>query len=168
MLSLSIILMMTMIKDCDGWMTPCNGTAECYRIFEIHEELEFLMDTEVNRRILGTANSEPITYEGLERNKPVCKGPDCGGEKYNAKGERKCEPYDHCNKIRTGKQNREAFSTTIQEQQAISKPGTKIGKKIGSLPYLCNQMERRREVRREAAERRCAGEAVAATGCELD
>ncbi|KAI3503001.1 hypothetical protein L1887_31435 [Cichorium endivia] len=71
-------------------------------------------------------------------------------------------------KIRTRKQNREAISTTIQEQQAISESGTKIGKKIGSLPYLCNQMERRREVRREAAERRCAGEAVAATRCELD
>ncbi|KAI3500685.1 hypothetical protein L1887_36509 [Cichorium endivia] len=96
-LSLSIILMMTMINDCDGWMTPCNGSieAECIQIFEIHEELEFLMDTEVNRRILGTANSKPIVYKGLQPGNPACSGKNCGGKKYNANG-RKCKPYEHC------------------------------------------------------------------------
>ncbi|KAI3768524.1 hypothetical protein L2E82_19272 [Cichorium intybus] len=95
MLSLSIILMMTMIKDCDGWMTPCNGTAECYRIFEIHEELEFLMDTEVNRRILGTTNSKGIGYGALDRTKQPCEGTNCAGKKYNVNG-RICKEYQQC------------------------------------------------------------------------
>ncbi|CAH1420971.1 unnamed protein product [Lactuca virosa] len=62
MLSLSMMMMMmmtTMVKECDGWMTPCNGstTVECIHVVEFDEEVEFQMDTEVHRWILGQTNS---------------------------------------------------------------------------------------------------------------
>ncbi|KAI3500690.1 hypothetical protein L1887_36514 [Cichorium endivia] len=91
-LLLSIILMMTMIRDCDGWMMACNGstTAECQVIED--EEQEFFMDTEEHRRLLATAKSHPhLSYDVLKRGVVACEG--CAGAKkrYTHRG---CKTYD--------------------------------------------------------------------------
>ncbi|KAI3768502.1 hypothetical protein L2E82_19229 [Cichorium intybus] len=92
-LSLSIILMATMIKDCDGWTAACNGstTAECPFIKD--EEQEFLMDTEEHRRIL-LANRHLVS--GAQNpTTPACFKNCNGNKKYNVRG-RQCKTYDKC------------------------------------------------------------------------
>ncbi|GJU02530.1 hypothetical protein Tco_1112868 [Tanacetum coccineum] len=56
-LTITVILMITIIKDCDGSMTACNGStaAECLQLVSVEQEEEFMMDTEEHRRILGPA-----------------------------------------------------------------------------------------------------------------
>nr|KAJ0208775.1 hypothetical protein LSAT_V11C400222560 [Lactuca sativa] len=97
-LSLSIILMMmtTMVKECAGWMTPCNGstTAECNHVFEIDEELEFLMDTEVHRWILKETKNSGDIYGSLEKHNPAC-GKSCSGKEVYDIG-RKCTANYNC------------------------------------------------------------------------
>ncbi|MDG6100310.1 hypothetical protein EXU34_22960 [Alteromonas sp. ZYF713] len=95
-LSLSlIILMITMIKECDGSTAACNGSsaAEC-QVF-VEEEQEFLMDTEEHRRILATTTSNSISYHTLKQDKPTCPGGDCSASKY-IKGGRTCKITDRC------------------------------------------------------------------------
>ncbi|KAF5766160.1 hypothetical protein HanRHA438_Chr15g0724351 [Helianthus annuus] len=86
--SLSIIMFM-MIKDCDGWMAPRNsscGAAEC-RVFE-DDDLEFMMDIEVYRRILPGGDPTHKTSESGNQNSPACS-PNCaGGNSY--------DPGRHC------------------------------------------------------------------------
>ncbi|CAH1419772.1 unnamed protein product [Lactuca virosa] len=97
MLSLSIMMMMmmtTMVKECDGWMTPCNGstTVECIHVVEFDEEVEFQMDTEVHRWILGEKNSgkNHISGKSLNKNK-AAGGP--GSKNYNAAGHQPVAAY---------------------------------------------------------------------------
>ncbi|PWA56811.1 rapid ALkalinization Factor [Artemisia annua] len=95
-LSLLIILMATMIKDCDGSLASCNGSnaAECQQVF-VEEEEEFMMDTEEHRRILDqTKNSTTtITYDALNPGSPACQ-PNCAGGKYIKP--RGCFTYNRC------------------------------------------------------------------------
>ena len=78
-LSLAVILMITMIQDCDGYLAACNGStaAEC-QVF-VEEEEEFMMDTEEHMQILETINGgDPVTSAALNRNNPACKN-NCPG-----------------------------------------------------------------------------------------
>ncbi|KAJ0457541.1 hypothetical protein HanRHA438_Chr15g0724301 [Helianthus annuus] len=92
--SLSIIMLM-MIKDCDGWMAPRNsscGPSEC-RVFE-DDDLEFMMDIEVYRRILSPGGgSKPDIHISLKKNTPACFNKDCSGA-YNPGG-RKCKDSNY-------------------------------------------------------------------------
>ncbi|XP_076953926.1 protein RALF-like 19 [Bidens hawaiensis] len=90
-LSLSIIMLMIIIKDCHGWTAACNGStaAECQLL--VDEDQEFMMDTEEHRRILA-GNGGHITYEALQKNNPAC-GKNCAG-RYDPGG-RKCKFYDY-------------------------------------------------------------------------
>ncbi|MFS7947931.1 hypothetical protein Hanom_Chr06g00553971 [Helianthus anomalus] len=86
--SLSIIMFM-MIKDCDGWMAPSNsscGAAEC-QVFE-DDDLEFMMDIEVYRRILG-GGSEPDIYITQMKETPACFG-KCDGRYTGGNGPPYC------------------------------------------------------------------------------
>ncbi|CAI9264848.1 unnamed protein product [Lactuca saligna] len=95
MLSLSMmmmIMMTTMVKECDGWMTPCNGstTVECIHVVEFDEEIEFQMDTEINRWIMVEAKKTDghITYKGMNKGKAVG---DKGSTAYNAGKNKGCK-----------------------------------------------------------------------------
>ncbi|CAI9264847.1 unnamed protein product [Lactuca saligna] len=95
MLSLSMMTMMmmtTMVKECDGWMTPCNGstTVECIHVVEFDEEIEFQMDTEINRWIMGEAEKTGghITYKGMNQGKAV---DGKGSKSYNAGKKKGCK-----------------------------------------------------------------------------
>ncbi|KAJ0457536.1 putative rapid ALkalinization Factor [Helianthus annuus] len=90
-LSIFMLLMMIMIKDCHGWMAACNGStaAEC-RVVE-DEEQEFMMDTEEHRRILAGNNNKHLGYGSLQKGSPAC-GNNCGG-RYDPGG-RKCKLYN--------------------------------------------------------------------------
>ncbi|KAI3500663.1 hypothetical protein L1887_36487 [Cichorium endivia] len=92
-LSLSIILMVMMIKDCDGWTAACNGrtTAECQVIKD--EEQEFLMDTEEHRRILQ--ETRHLVNPALDPKNPACFNNCTGDQKYNVNG-RQCKTYENC------------------------------------------------------------------------
>ncbi|MFS7947946.1 hypothetical protein Hanom_Chr06g00554151 [Helianthus anomalus] len=85
--SLSIIMLM-MIKDCDGWMAPRNsscGAAEC-RVFE-DDDLEFMMDVEVYRRILSpTGGSQHPTTQSQNGGSAACGQNDCSGGQYDVGG----------------------------------------------------------------------------------
>ncbi|CAI9259613.1 unnamed protein product [Lactuca saligna] len=106
MLSLSMMMMMmmttTMVKECDGWMTPCNGSTmvECIHVVDVDEEIEFQMDTEVHRWILVQTNSPKphIVPKALKPGNPVCKGKGCEG-KYNIRNNgRPCAAFKQCRK----------------------------------------------------------------------
>ncbi|KAL8248770.1 hypothetical protein R6Q59_005638 [Mikania micrantha] len=89
-LLLSIILMM--INHCDGSSSlssssssssmkhadECNGTmGECPTSVEEYEE--FLMDNEEHRMLMDQGKKY-LTYDGLDKNSPVCNG-NCEGLK---------------------------------------------------------------------------------------
>ncbi|KAK1421976.1 hypothetical protein QVD17_24783 [Tagetes erecta] len=91
---LSIIMLMVimlMIKECDGWTKACNGstTEECQVM--VDEEEEFMMDTEEHRRMLA-GNGDHLAYVGvLQPGNSAC-GNNCGG-RFDPAG-RKCKLYD--------------------------------------------------------------------------
>ncbi|KAL8234064.1 hypothetical protein R6Q59_020164 [Mikania micrantha] len=89
-LSIMMLMMVMMIKHCDGWMAACNDstTTDCPLL--ANEEQEFLMDTEEHRRILA-GNSNHLSYDSLEAGNPAC-GNNCGG-RYDPAG-RQCKNYD--------------------------------------------------------------------------
>ncbi|KAL7604650.1 hypothetical protein Lser_V15G20316 [Lactuca serriola] len=94
MLSLSMMMMMmttTMVKECDGWMTPCNGstTVECIHVVEFDEEIEFQMDTEVHRWILEQTNSPKDHISGKSLDKDKAAGGK-GSKAYNAGQKKGC------------------------------------------------------------------------------
>ncbi|PWA51035.1 rapid ALkalinization Factor [Artemisia annua] len=91
-LAITVILMITMIKDCDCSMTACNGstTADC-QLVSVEEEEEFMMDSEEHRRILE-AGKDHLSLASLDPHNPAC-APNCGGKLVNA-GKRKCTLYD--------------------------------------------------------------------------
>ncbi|KAK1421979.1 hypothetical protein QVD17_24786 [Tagetes erecta] len=96
-LSLSIIMLMVimmMIKECDGWTAACNGStaAECQVM--VDEEEEFMMDTEEHRRMLAGNGGRHLTYDGLDKGNAAC-GNNCGGKYAPASG-RTCKTYDRC------------------------------------------------------------------------
>ncbi|KAL8234086.1 hypothetical protein R6Q59_020186 [Mikania micrantha] len=92
-LSITMLMMVMMIKHCDGWMAACNDgstAAECQMLVE--EDQEFMMDTEEHRRILA-GNSGHLVYGGaLQKGNPAC-GNNCGG-RYDPAG-RKCKLYNY-------------------------------------------------------------------------
>ncbi|XP_023733194.1 uncharacterized protein LOC111881031 [Lactuca sativa] len=97
MLSASIMMMMmaTMVKECDGWMTPCNGstTVECIHVVEFDKEIEFQMDTEINRWIMGEAKNTDghIGYQGMQQNQHI--GGDTGSRSYNVGNRKDCKAH---------------------------------------------------------------------------
>ncbi|CAI9259614.1 unnamed protein product [Lactuca saligna] len=102
MFSVSMMMMMmtSMVKECDGWMTPCNGstTVECIHVVEFDEEVEFQMDTEVHRWILEkTKPPKPhLTQGALKPANPACEGEGCKGP-YNIRHNgRPCDIYNTC------------------------------------------------------------------------
>ncbi|KAL7604646.1 hypothetical protein Lser_V15G20312 [Lactuca serriola] len=98
LLSLSIILTMTIIRNCDGSMAACNGSAmvDCSQVIE-DEEQDFLMDTEEHMRIMEVAKGLPITYRALQRAYPGCEGKGCAGDKKRYL-RRECTTYNRCKK----------------------------------------------------------------------
>ncbi|KAI3784926.1 hypothetical protein L1987_44034 [Smallanthus sonchifolius] len=90
---LSMILMIIMIKDCDGWTAACNGSTEAECLALAEEEQEFMMDTEEHKRILAVAKKPAgvIGYGSLDAPKPFC-GSDCPGTYA------RCTTYNRCKK----------------------------------------------------------------------
>ncbi|GJT49241.1 hypothetical protein Tco_0975398 [Tanacetum coccineum] len=87
------IVVLMIIKDCDGSMTACNGStaAECLQLVSVEQEEEFMMDTEEHRRILVGKNDH-ISLNSLEKGKQGCRGTSCAG-KYDP-ANRKCTLFD--------------------------------------------------------------------------
>lgn len=95
------MMMTTMVKECDGWMTPCNGstTVECIHVVEFDEEIEFQMDTEVHRWILEETNSnpkKPFIKKSEQPNNPACTGKGCEGRYNVGNNGRQCAPFQQC------------------------------------------------------------------------
>ncbi|CAH1418271.1 unnamed protein product [Lactuca virosa] len=82
LLLLSIILTMTIIRNCDGSMAACNGStmADCSQVIE-DEEQEFLMDTEEHMRTMEAAKGPSIAYIALQPGNPSCRVKGCAGDK---------------------------------------------------------------------------------------
>ncbi|KAF5766153.1 hypothetical protein HanRHA438_Chr15g0724211 [Helianthus annuus] len=92
-LSIIMLVMMMLIKDCDGWMAACNGStaAECRVV--VDEVQEFMMDTEDHRRILEGYNDHLVYGTALEKGKGAC-GNTCTGRVTGGGKRQKCTLYD--------------------------------------------------------------------------
>lgn len=63
----------------------CQGVAEC-----LYEQDEFMMDSEINRRVLAT--SDYISYNALQRNRVPCSKK--GSSYYNCQAGATANPYN--------------------------------------------------------------------------
>lgn len=67
LLPFSSILLLILLYGVSGKkLSPCNGT-----IAECDENSEYLMDSEINRRFLGT--NKFISYDALKKDQAICK-----------------------------------------------------------------------------------------------